>query len=210
MRAKKQKYYVVWQGHHPGIYNSWEKCNAEVKNFPGAVYKSFESKEEAEDAFRHGVERKPRTIQPKTQKVTAPRDGIIYDSISVDAACSGNPGLMEYRGVQTADKTEIFHYGPARDGTNNIGEFLALVHALALLQKRNEHTTPIYSDSKTAIAWVKRKKANTQLKPSRHNAELFDMIRRAEKWLKENTWKNPILKWETEIWGEIPADFGRK
>jgi len=210
MRAKKQKYYVVWQGHHPGIYNSWEKCSAEVKNFPGAVYKSSESKEEAEDAFRHGVERKPRTFQPKTQKTTPSRGGIIYDSISVDAACSGNPGLMEYRGVQTADKTEIFHYGPARDGTNNIGEFLALVHALALLQKRNEHTTPIYSDSKTAIAWVKRKKANTQLKPSRHNAELFDMIHRAEKWLKENTWKNPILKWETEIWGEIPADFGRK
>lgn len=117
---------------------------------------------------------------------------------------------MEYRGVWTADKSEIFHYGPAKDGTNNIGEFLALVHALALLQKKNDPSTPIYSDSKTAIAWVKKKKANTQLKPTRHNAELFDMIHRAEKWLKENTWKNPIHKWETEHWGEIPADFGRK
>jgi ribonuclease HI len=210
MRAKKQKYYVVWQGHHPGIYSSWDKCNAQVKNFPGAVYKSFESKEEAEEAFRHGIERKPRVTRPKPMKTASSGSGIISESISVDAACSGNPGLMEYRGVWTADKSEIFHYGPAKDGTNNIGEFLALVHALALLNKRDDQTTPIYSDSKTAIAWVKRKKANTQLKPGKNNAGLFEMIHRAEKWLKENTWKNPVLKWDTENWGEIPADFGRK
>jgi ribonuclease HI len=210
MRQKKQKYYVVWQGHTPGIYSSWDTCSAQVKNFPNAVYKSFPTKEEAQEAFRHGVEKKPRVYQPKSPKPSSPKGNIIYASISVDAACSGNPGLMEYRGVWTADKTEIFHYGPAKDGTNNIGEFLALVHALALLQKRNDSVTPIYSDSKTAIAWVKKKKANTQLKPNRHNAELFDMMARAEKWLKENTWKNPIHKWDTENWGEIPADFGRK
>ena len=118
--------------------------------------------------------------------------------------------MMEYRGVWTADKSELFHFGPARDGTNNIGEFLALVHALAWLQKKNDSSIPVYSDSRTAIAWVNRKKANTQLKPTQHNAQLFDMIKRAEKWLKENEWKNPVLKWETEIWGEIAADFGRK
>jgi len=210
MRQKKQKYYVVWQGHTPGIYSTWDSCSAQVKNFPNAIYKSFQTKEEAQEAFRHGVEKKPRVFQPKQTKTPVSKGEIVYDSISVDAACSGNPGLMEYRGVWTVDKTEIFHFGPARDGTNNIGEFLALVHALALLQKRNDAATPIYSDSKTAIAWVKKKKANTQLKPSRHNAELFDMMARAEKWLKENTWKNPILKWDTENWGEIPADFGRK
>jgi len=210
MRQKKQKYYVVWQGHTPGIYSSWDDCNAQVKNFPNALYKSFPTREEAQEAFRHGAEKKTRVFQPKSPKTASPKGNIIYASISVDAACSGNPGLMEYRGVWTADKTEIFHYGPAKDGTNNIGEFLALVHALALLQKRNDSVTPIYSDSKTAIAWVKKKKANTQLKPNRHNAELFDMMARAEKWLKENTWKNPIHKWDTENWGEIPADFGRK
>ncbi|MBP7238813.1 MAG: ribonuclease H family protein [Saprospiraceae bacterium] len=210
MSPKKQKYYVVWHGHHPGIYSSWESCQAQVKNFPNAVYKSFETKAEAENAYRQSPVFKKKA--PSTQPVKASRGTgkIIFESISVDAACSGNPGLMEYRGVWTADRSEIFHYGPAKDGTNNIGEFLALVHALALLQKKNDATTPIYSDSRTAIAWVNRKKANTQLKPSRNNAELFDMIQRAEKWLKENQWKNPILKWETEIWGEIPADFGRK
>jgi ribonuclease HI len=136
--------------------------------------------------------------------------GINFNSISVDAACSGNPGVMEYRGVWTADGAELFHFGPARDGTNNIGEFLAIVHALALLHKKEDAVTPVYTDSKTAISWVRKKKANTQLKPNHHNKNLFDMIRRAEKWLKENEWKNPVLKWETERWGEIPADFGRK
>lgn len=210
MRQKKQKYYVVWQGHHPGIYSSWEACKAQVDNFPDARYKSYESRAEAEAAYSQGPEKNRKAFAPKAMKPTQRSGGIIKESISVDAACSGNPGLMEYRGVWTADRSEIFHYGPAKDGTNNIGEFLALVHALALLHKKNDSSTPIYSDSKTAIAWVKKKKANTQLKLTKHNAELFEMIRRAEKWLKENTWKNPIHKWETEHWGEIPADFGRK
>jgi ribonuclease HI len=210
MRQKKQKYYVVWQGHHPGIYSSWEACKAEVDNFPDARYKSYESRAEAEAAYTQGPEKNRKAFAPKGIKTVKKSGGIIKESISVDAACSGNPGLMEYRGVWTADRSEIFHYGPAKDGTNNIGEFLALVHALALLQKKDDPTTPIYTDSKTAMAWVKKKKANTQLKLTRHNAELFDMLRRAEKWLKDNTWKNPIYKWETEHWGEIPADFGRK
>ena len=117
---------------------------------------------------------------------------------------------MEYRGVWTADNVEIFRFGPVDDGTNNIGEFLAIIHGLALLKKQKYFTTPIYTDSKTAIAWVVKKKANTKLKPTARNKELFDLIRRGEQWLKDNTWDNPILKWDTKKWGEIPADFGRK
>ena len=210
MATKSQKYYVVWQGHQPGVYSTWEKCLAQVKNYPNAIYKSYPSKVEAEEAYRSGPDLK-KAYPPKQPKAKTVKLGqFISESISVDAACSGNPGMMEYRGVWTSDSTEIFHFGPQRDGTNNIGEFLAIVHALAWLQKNNNATTPVYTDSKTAIAWVNRKRANTQLKPGKNNAGLFDMIRRAEKWLKENTWKNPILKWDTEHWGEIPADFGRK
>lgn len=210
MRSKSQKYYVVWQGHHPGVYSSWEKCLAQVKNYPNALYKSYPTKEEADDAFRSGPETITKKAPVRSRIKTNSGTSIIYQSISVDAACSGNPGLMEYRGVWTEDKSEIFHFGPQRDGTNNIGEFLAIVHALALLLKRNDSTTPIYTDSKTAISWVNKKKANTKLQPGKYNTELFDMIRRAEKWLKDHTWKNPILKWDTAHWGEIPADFGRK
>jgi ribonuclease HI len=208
--AKKQKYYVVWQGHQPGIYTSWDKASQQVKNFPNAVYKSFASKEEAEDAYRHGFTRPTR--KPVIPKEPKHHHVLAYDpnSISVDAACSGNPGVMEYRGVWTSDSAEIFHVGPLPEGTNNIGEFLALVHALALLEKRGDAKTVIYSDSKTAMAWLNRKKANTKLTPSARNKDLFAMITRAEKWLREHTWTNPVRKWETEYWGEIPADFGRK
>jgi ribonuclease HI len=116
---------------------------------------------------------------------------------------------MEYRGVYVADGTEIFHVGPFEDGTNNIGEFLGIVHALALLAQKKSNL-PIYSDSVNAIKWVERKKCNTKLKETSRNQIIFELIARAEKWLNENTYSNPILKWQTEIWGEIPADFGRK
>lgn len=210
MALKKQKYYVVWHGHTPGVYSSWAQCSAQVKNFTNAIYKSFESKTEAEEAFKSSPEFKRKSFTRNAPVRNATSSHIIADSISVDAACSGNPGMMEYRGVYTSDKTELFHYGPVKNGTNNIGEFLAIVHALAILQKKGDATTPVYSDSMTAISWVKKKKANTLLKPDKFNAPLFDMIIRAESWLKNNVWKNPLLKWETSKWGEIPADFGRK
>ncbi len=210
MSQQKQKYYVVWHGHHPGIYNSWALCQAEVKNFPGAIYKSFTSRLEAEEAYGTTPDRKRSFVRKKEPAKFSTKFEYISESISVDAACSGNPGVMEYRGVWTSDKTEIFHFGPAQNGTNNIGEFLALVHALAWLAKKNDPNTIIYTDSKTALSWVKKKKANTKLKADKTNFKLFEMIARAENWLRANSWKNPILKWDTENWGEIAADFGRK
>jgi len=69
---------------------------------------------------------------------------------------------------------------------------------------------PVYSDSRNAILWVKNRKCKTLLKPVPANAPLFELIARAEKWLHENTYANPVLKWDTAEWGEIPADFGRK
>ena len=116
---------------------------------------------------------------------------------------------MEYRGVYVKTGEEIFRQGPFEDGTNNVGEFLALVHGLALLKQRNLDM-PLYSDSKTAISWVKKRKAATKLERTARNAPIFELIERAEKWLQTNSFKTEILKWETEAWGEIPADFGRK
>lgn len=118
--------------------------------------------------------------------------------------------MMEYRGVMTDTGKEIFHLGPLRDGTNNIGEFLALVHVLALLKQKGREDIPIYSDSKIAIGWIKKGKANTKLEHTGHNEPIFQLIQRAERWLANNSFANPILKWETDSWGEIPADFGRK
>jgi len=198
--AKKKKYYVVWQGNDTGVFDSWAKCQLQIKGYPNAKFKSFPSKVAAEQAYRNGAAADfiGKNKKPTVKKISAEaREKIVWKSIAVDAACSGNPGVMEYRGVDTKSGVEIFRQGPYKRGTNNIGEFLALVHALALLQKEGKPDLPIYSDSRIAIGWVKKKRSNTSVK-------------KTEVWLNNNAVTNPILKWETKEWGEIPADFGRK
>ena len=210
---KKQKYYVVWAGITPGIYNSWTDCQLQTKGYEGAKFKSFDTREEAEEAFASSP---ADYLRPAGVKPTTPPpadadklpEAVIPNSLAVDAACSGNPGQMEYRGVHVASRQEVFHFGPVY-GTNNIGEFLAIVHGLALLKQKG-FDMPIYSDSVNAINWVRQKKCKTKLPREPRTEPLFQLIERAEKWLRENTYNTPILKWETKLWGEIPADFGRK
>ncbi|MDR1556678.1 MAG: viroplasmin family protein [Tannerellaceae bacterium] len=209
----KNKFYVVWKGLNPGIYDTWEACRLQVEGQEDAKYKAFLSRGEAVEAlgkgYTHYLKRtaSPRAASGPVKKPVAGQP--VLPSIAVDAACSGNPGDMEYRGVYTATGEELFHIGPFRQGTNNVGEFLALVHGLAFLKQRNSNL-PVYSDSLNAIKWVRNKKSKTLLKRTPVNEPLFDLIERAEKWLKENTYTTTILKWETTQWGEIPADFGRK
>ena len=233
----KQKYYVVWNGPSPGVYSSWEACQEAVSGVSGAKYKSFKSQAEAEDAFEMGEEAYEeakasddstsnnssksgnsgnpgsscdisKPIRPAYNPAKLPAEAI-REAIAVDAACSGNPGAMEYRGVYLADGKEIFHYGPVH-GTNNIGEFLAIVHGLALLKQKGLDNMPIYSDSVNAQLWVKKHHCKTTLVRNDQTEKLYQMIERAEAWLRNNTYKNPIIKWQTDKWGEIPADFGRK
>lgn len=270
--SKKQKYYVVWEGHTPGIYSSWSECQEQIKGFPNAKFKSFESKELAEKAFKdpesysgsdkkktyyyvvwHGKKpgiytewddvrenikgvkgplyktfgskklaekafsehpdkwmegdyKKTKDLSPEQlERIGKP----IELSLAVDAACN-NKGDFEYQGVWTFSKDVVFRVGPYKKGSNNIGEFLALVHALAYLQQHKDpkmKEMPIYSDSRIAMSWVRAKMCRTKKTPP---DDVKKLIFRAEKWLKNNTYKNPILKWETKVWGEIPADFGRK
>lgn len=214
----QKKFYVVWKGVKPGVYSSWDDCKVQVSGFENALYKSFPTQEEAEKAFSENPWKSLNSQQGKkmksattTKSVAAANTTtkILPESIAVDAACSGNPGMMEYRGVFVADGIEIFHFGPMADGTNNIGEFLAIVHALALLKKKGS-TIPIYSDSVNAIKWTSNKKCKTKLAQTAVNKPIFELIERAEHWLQNNSYSNPILKWETKLWGENPADFGRK
>jgi ribonuclease HI len=207
---KKQKYYVVWKGRQPGIYTSWKECSAQVTGFAGAEYKSFESMAAAAKAYQGDYDDyKGQHVSGLSQEQLLAIGRPILDSYAVDAACAGNPGPLEYRGVHTGTGKLIFSQGPYEHGTNNIGEFLAIVHALALFWQKGI-TQPIYSDSENAIGWVQEKKCKTKLPPDERNAPLFELVARAEQWLAEHEYANPILKWETEAWGEIPADFGRK
>ncbi len=213
--ADKKKYYVVWQGVNPGVYDSWDKCQQQIKGYPQAKYKSFGSREEAEAAYGGNFAQHIQFKSPSrpgtssnSQALKPSRAQINWDSICVDAACSGNPGVMEYQGVDSKTRTQIFHQKYPL-GTNNIGEFLGIVHALAMFHREGKDT-PIYTDSRNAMLWVKKKECKTKLVRNAKTENLHQVIARAEQWLQTHTYKNPILKWETEAWGEIPADFGRK
>lgn len=205
----RQKYYVVWKGRRTGIFTSWAECEKQVKGFTGAEYKAFGTLKEAESALGSGYEAykgRPSSLGKWREASVKP----VIPSICVDAACSGSPGKLEYRGVYTDSGKEFFHVGPFPDATNNVGEFLAIVHALTWLAKHDKKLT-VYSDSENAISWVYTGECNTRLKHTGRNAPIFMLIRSAENWLAENELKDDaILKWDTELWGEIPADFGRK
>ena len=207
--AKKQKYYTVWSGKTTGVFESWDECKEQIMGVKGAQYKSFDTLQQAQKALKMDYWQCVATT--KNDDNTLPLEqceGVIADSLAVDAACSGNPGVMEYQGVRTYDKERIFHK-KFDLGTNNIGEFLALVHGLSYLKKHGL-TQPLYSDSVNAISWVKQKKCKTKLPREARTEELFKLIDRAELWLRTHTYKNRLMKWETAQWGEIPADFGRK
>ncbi len=206
----KKRYYVVWSGVNTGIFSSWDECQAQIKGVKQALYKSFDTLEEAQRAYSSS----PRdyigkTTDKKTKNSTGELPASVYkNALAVDAACSGNPGQMEYRGVYLATGEEIFHFGPIL-GTNNIGEFLAIVHGLALLKQKNS-SIPIYSDSRNALLWIKQRCCKTKLERYAETEAVYEYIERAEKWLRENSYNNQLIKWETAEWGEIPADFGRK
>ena len=205
----KQKFYVVWKGRKTGIFTSWADCEKQVKGYVGAEYKAFGSRAEAERALHSRYE----DYRGKSSSLGKWKHASVkpmLPSICVDAACDGSPGKTEYRGVLTETGEQIFHTGPYADGTNNIGEFLAIVHALTWLVKHKQQM-PIYSDSENAIAWVNTGECKTKLKHTPSNAALFALIRSAENWLAENELLDDgVLKWDTDLWGENPADFGRK
>ncbi|MBE0672906.1 MAG: ribonuclease H family protein [Anaerolineales bacterium] len=205
----KQKYYVVWKGRKTGIFTTWAECEKQVKGFVGAQYKAFENEIDAEAAYFANYDDYKGKPSSSGKWRTASIQPLL-PSICVDAACSGAPGKLEYRGVNTETSEEIFHAGPYSDGTNNVGEFLAIVHALTWQAKHNMHV-PVYSDSENAILWVNTGVCKTKLKHTPKNAVLFAIIHSAENWLAENELpEDKLIKWDTSLWGENPADFGRK
>lgn len=215
--APRRKFYVVWNGFATGVFDSWEECQLQVKGYPDAKYKSFDSQEAAIEAYRgdpvEQLELLKAIAKGPKEKVAVNYEAIPeihLDALAVDAACSQNPGPVEYQGVWVRTGERIFHAGPFTAGTNNIGEYLALVHGLALLQQQGKPYTPIYTDSRTARSWVRNRQPKTTLKRTAQNAELFELVNRATIWLQSHEITNPILTWDTPNWGEIPADFGRK
>lgn len=214
----KSKFYVVWKGRQTGVFETWDECKAQIHAFAGAVYKSFRTREDAETYFQGesraviGKEIFKKKGADKAELTAEQKLGLgepILASISVDGAWNTGTGVVEYQGVRTDTGEVLFHQGPFEDGTINMVEFLGIVHALAYCKQQNL-SLPVYSDSKTAISWVRRQVAATKHPPSEQNTRLFELLERAVMWLKSNEYTSQVLKWETRGWGENPADFGRK
>lgn len=220
--AQGKKYYVIFKGHNPGVYDDWNDAREQIDGFPNPVYKGYGNAAEAAAAFRKFSSKDDNGDLGKLlSDVSArniPRPGqpdymsnpeVDLDAWAVDASCMGNPGKMEYQGVELMSGRTLFRIGPFDDATNNIGEFLAIVHAMALMSRDGKFHN-IYSDSISGMSWVRNRKVKTQLKPTPRNGKVFELIARAITWLNTNRFPARILKWQTERWGEIPADFGRK
>lgn len=213
MGSRKQKFYVVWQGRTPGVYATWAECQSAISGYPNAKYKSFPTRETAEEAFAQGHTAYWGTgkfVSALSDEELAAIGEPVRESLCVDAAWNMDTRAMEYRGVWLRDRSVAFRQGPFQRGTSNIGEFLAIVHALGYLKKRSLEN-PVYSDSTVAIGWVNRKNARSKaMQQGQTSAEINDLVQRALHWLNTNTYANQLLKWETAAWGEIPADYGRK
>jgi ribonuclease HI len=201
----EKKVYVVWQGRTPGIYTSWADCSVQVNGFTNAKYMGFKTLASARQAFDDGWQAHVG-IKP-AERPLPPQ--VVANSVCVDAACDGSPGNLEYRGVHTETGEVLFNVGPLQQGTNNLGEFLAIVHALALLKKQGS-AVPVYSDSRNAISWVKNREVRSQLARTAQTEAVWQLVDRALNWLNQNQYPNQIIKWQTDEWGENRADFGRK
>ena len=202
---------MVWEGISPGVYSFWPDCQAAIKGYSNAKFKSFPSLEAARKAFEEGPDLHWGESSVRTSRETAGTAGRpVANSLCVDAAWNTETKTMEYRGVWMHDKSTAFHRGPFENATGNIGEFLAVVHGLSLLKTRSLDW-PIYSDSRTAISWVQKMKVRSDsMAKGKTSRRVNELVERAVNWLEENEYDNKILKWDTEAWGEIPADFGRK
>lgn len=220
--AKGKKYYVVFNGRNPGVYDDWDDAREQIENFEGARYKGYASPAEAAEAYRNSFGKvddadlgrflaasNSRSLPKAGEPDYMANPEVDLDAWAVDASCLGNPGRMEYQGVELMSGRILFRIGPFDDATNNIGEFLAIVHAMALMHKQGKFHN-IYSDSVSGMAWVRNKRVKTQLKQTPRNGKVFELMARAMAWLNTHSYPGKVLKWQTDRWGEIPADFGRK
>lgn len=208
------KVYAVFVGRKNGIFNTWDECKAQVDKFPGAAYKSYPDHNSARDAIDEYHGNSGRVQTPVSVPKVAPSDFPSPPFLTVDAAYSHSTHILEWRGVLVDSnnrKVELFRSKPYKGGSANIGEFIAIVDGIEWLLS-NDFSMPIYSDSITAQAWLRNgdHKSTVEIGKalSTRFSEAFRMLKRPSTMVKLKSC--PVHDWKTKIWGEIPADFGRK
>lgn len=192
------KYYAVKVGKKIGIYYSWEDCKEQVNGYPKAVYKSFTDIVEANNFISATT-----VVKPKIPATTYSKN-----SINCDGAYSSSTGIMEFK-IQDTKSGDLIRKKLYSCGTNNIAEFLGLCYAMKYLDMTNSRKTIIYTDSITAISWVKNKNINTVF-DYKSNDRLNRDVEECLYFIRNTDSTFNIKKWDTVNWGEIPSDFGRK
>ncbi|WJM54471.1 ribonuclease H family protein [Pseudomonas asiatica] len=167
-KTASRKWYVVWAGRCPGIYQNWASCQSQTDGFPGARFKSFTSQAEAEAAFGANSAASTSARQATTRATTTPIKSVLTTQsklqirkveadvkIFVDGACNPNPGeagsgaAVYEHGVLTS-----LWYGRYQpQGTNNTAELAALHYGLVLAGEATKkgHSAAVFADSSYAI-----------------------------------------------------------
>jgi ribonuclease HI len=158
-----KKFYVVWAGRKTGVFTDWPTAHQHVDKFPGAQFKSFATRTEADQAFRSGgpafagKRGTAKTGARAPAKVHAAASGV---QIYCDGACEPNPGnagsgIVIYRDGKL---TQLWYglYNP--NGTNNTAELNALYHALLIAEAdiAAAQSVQILCDSTYAINCVSK------------------------------------------------------
>jgi len=144
-----------------------------------------------------------------------PEDGIVVDasclpvrdSIPTDGYFHG---VVEWQAVDLVSGQTIHASRPYEYGNINLAEFIAIVDALSLLHANGNTSTPVYSDSLTAIAWVKNRKMKTRHPRTGNAYRIMGLADASMDWLLDTKPMNPVRFWDNVLWGENPADYGRK
>ena len=196
-----KKFYVVWQGHKPGIYTDWNSCKKQVDKFAGARYKSFPTEAEALAAYGGSPSTSGKTSAtaapkkrasskaPSVKTYTASEVKALPAEVKIftDGGCDPNPGkagsgLALYRN-NTVSELWYGLFNPM--GTNNTAELNALHQALLMAEKElnNGQSVAIFCDSKYsiqcvtqwAVGWQKKgwKKAGGEIKNLELIKEMF-------------------------------------
>ncbi len=160
-----KKFYVVWEGRKTGIFTDWDTCKKQVYGFPGAKYKSFSTRAEAEIAFAKapagGGKKKAAKKKGTSRGSLSNKDvqALLVDvKIFTDGGCEPNPGQAGSGiSIYRDNRVEELWYG-LYDlcGTNNTAELNALYQALILARGELEagDTVAILCDSKYSIQCI--------------------------------------------------------
>ena len=189
--TKKKKFYAVARGRRPGVYTAWFGANgaeAQVSGYPGARYKGFATRREAESFIESGgastADREKSNRGPSKQNRRdpvgdRPADGTV--ALYTDGGALGNPGPGGYGVVliKGDERTELS--GGFRCTTNNRMELMACIVGLAALAEPSRVT--LTSDSKYVVdavtkGWARRWQANGWMRSGSQKASNPDLWER--------------------------------